>query len=155
MEDWTGAPLSQPPDRILPSVCAVALDDGGRILLHRRADNGFWGLPGGKVDPGESVSAAVVREVSEETGLRVSVVRLTGVYSDPAVRVVAAYPDGRVIHYVNLTFLCRVEGGEPAVSGEGLEVGFFEPDRLPEPFLLGHRIRLGDARSLGVEPFVR
>lgn len=155
MEDWTGAPLSRAPDRILPSACAVALDDGGRILLHRRADNGFWGLPGGKVDPGESVSSAVVREVSEETGLRVSVLRLTGVYSDPAVRVVAAYPDGCVVHYVNLTFLCRVEGGEPAVSSEGLEVGFFAPDRLPEPFLLGHRIRLEDALSLRVEPYVR
>jgi ADP-ribose pyrophosphatase YjhB (NUDIX family) len=155
MEDWTGAPLSRPPEAILPSVCAVALDDEGRVLLHRRSDNGLWGLPGGKVDPGESVSAAVVREVREETGYEVATVRLTGVYSDPAVRVVATYPDGRSVHYVNLCFLCRVVGGEAAVSGEGLEVGFFEPDRLPEPFLLGHRVRLEDALALRVEPFVR
>src|SRR5512135_1153543 len=71
MEDWTGAPLSKPPEVILPSVCAVALDASGRLLLHRRSDNGLWGLPGGKVDPGESVSAAVAREVLEETGFRV------------------------------------------------------------------------------------
>jgi 8-oxo-dGTP pyrophosphatase MutT (NUDIX family) len=155
MEDWTGAPLSSPPGAILPSVCAVALDAAGRVLFHRRSDNGLWGLPGGKVDPGESVSAAVVREVFEETGYRVGIVRLTGIYSDPAVRVVATYPDGRSVHYVNLCFLCRVEGGEAAVSAEGLEVGFFGPDRLPEPFLLGHRIRLEDALALRVEPFVR
>ena len=155
MEDWTGAPLSRPPEAILPSVCAVALDEEGRVLLHRRSDNGLWGLPGGKVDPGESVSAAVVREVREETGYEVATVRLTGVYSDPTVRVVATYPDGRSVHYVNLCFLCRVVGGEATVSGEGLEVGFFEPDRMPEPFLLGHRIRLEDAMALRVEPFVR
>lgn len=147
MEDWTGNSLDGTPDRILPSVCAVVLDGSGRLLLHRRSDNGFWGLPGGKVDVGESVTAAVIREVFEETGVHAEVERLTGVYSDPALHVVATYPDGTAVQYVNLCFLCHPSGGTLRVSEEGLEVGFYPPDGLPEPFLLGHRIRLADALS--------
>ena len=155
MEDWTGATLERVPEVILPSVCAVALDGRGRLLLHRRADNGFWGLPGGKVDPGESVASALVREVREETGLEVVEATLTGVYSDPAWHVIATYPDGRGIHYVSLCFLCRAVGGDPTVSAEGLEVGYFDPVNLPEPFLLGHRVRLMDALARPGRPFVR
>ncbi|MCS7010878.1 MAG: NUDIX domain-containing protein, partial [Anaerolineales bacterium] len=63
---------------------AILLDETGtRVLLTCRRDNGQWCLPGGRVDPGETVAAAIEREVLEETGLRVRVKRLTGVYSDP------------------------------------------------------------------------
>src|ERR1051325_4042675 len=67
---------------IRPGVSAVVLTPEG-LLLQRRSDNGLWGLPGGGVEPGESVSAAIVREVREETGLDVTPVRLVGVYSAP------------------------------------------------------------------------
>lgn len=101
------------------------------------------------------MTQAVIREVREETGLHVEVERLTGVYSDPAVHVVATYPDGSAVQYVNLSFLCRATGGALQVSGEGLEVGFFSLRDLPEPFLLGHRIRLDDAVSGREGPTVR
>ena len=58
----------------------------GEVLLMRRSDNGHWGLPGGFVEVGESVAAAACREVAEETGWRVRVGGLIGVYSDPAPR---------------------------------------------------------------------
>jgi len=54
-----------------------------KVLLTKRTDNGLWCLPGGGVDPGESVEETVIREVQEETGLTVRVLRLIGVYSDP------------------------------------------------------------------------
>ena len=58
------------------------------ILLMRRSDNGYWGLPGGFVELGESVTEAVRREVAEETGWSVEIGRLIGVYSDPVQQVV-------------------------------------------------------------------
>ena len=51
------------------------------ILLMRRSDNRHWGLPGGYVEPGESVVVATEREVREETGYEIEVGRLVGVYS--------------------------------------------------------------------------
>ena len=65
---------------------------GSALLLMQRSDNGAWGLPGGYVEIGESVVEAAAREVVEETGVRVEVERLVGVYSDPRVQVIA-YPD--------------------------------------------------------------
>jgi 8-oxo-dGTP pyrophosphatase MutT (NUDIX family) len=63
-----------------------------RVLLVRRADDGYWELPGGRVEVGESASAAVVREVAEEAGVSIEVTGLVGVYSDPGH--VLAYPHG-------------------------------------------------------------
>ncbi len=77
---------------IVPSVTAIVRNDAGDLLLVHKTDNGLWALPGGGVDPGESVSDAVVREVKEETGLDVDVVELSGVYTNP--RHVIAYDDG-------------------------------------------------------------
>ena len=65
--------------------CSVVIFDEARkkVLLTKRADNGLWCLPGGGVDPGESVEETVIREAWEETGLTIRVLRLIGVYSDP------------------------------------------------------------------------
>ena len=67
--DSTGKPLLGGPTSIRPGACAIIFDDSGKVLLERRSDNGFWGLPGGAVEVGESVEQAVKREVMEETGI--------------------------------------------------------------------------------------
>jgi ADP-ribose pyrophosphatase YjhB (NUDIX family) len=139
---------------IRPGVAAVIFD-GERVLLQRRDDNGKWGLPGGGVEPGESVRAAVVREVHEETGLDVEPVRLIGVYSDPANHQVITYPDGNVIHYVSTVFECAIRGGALTCGCESLELAFFAPDRLPPDTLPISRIRIADALARQVEAFVR
>src|SRR5207247_8579181 len=105
-----------------PGVSAIILTTEG-LLLQRRADNHLWGLPGGAVEPGESVRAAVVREVREETGLEVVPGRLIGVYSAPENYQIVNYPDGNVIHYVSISFECRIVGGELTSGGEALEIG--------------------------------
>ncbi len=139
---------------IRPGVAAVIFEDG-RVLLQRRDDNGRWGLPGGAVEPGESVQTAVVREVQEETGLVVEPLRLIGVYSDPANHQVVTYPDGNVIHYVSSVFECAVRGGALACGAESLELGYFAPDALPDDTLAISRIRIVDAVACRVEAFVR
>jgi len=65
----------------VPCVGAVVHDAGGRLLLIRRGhapSAGMWSVPGGHMEPGESEAAAVVREVVEETGLRVRPDRVVG-----------------------------------------------------------------------------
>ena len=71
-------------DRVEAGVAAVVLADDRRVLLVKRADVGRWALPSGRGEPGEAVADAVVREVREEVGPDVALVRLPGVYSDPA-----------------------------------------------------------------------
>src|SRR5205809_7860218 len=139
---------------IRPGVSAVILRPEG-VLLQKRDDNGLWGLPGGSVEPGESVTEAVVREVREETGLEVEPVRLIGVYSAPEHHQIVTYPDGNVIHYVSSSFECRVVSGALACSHESLELGWFDPERLPTDMVPMHRVRIADALARRREAFVR
>lgn len=140
----------------------------GELLLMRRSDNGFWGLPGGFVEIGESVAEAARREVAEETGWQVEVGSLIGVYSDPATQVVdyshktgkrtGAGPDGgdRRVQIVNLCFHAEaVEAGEMTTPDETLEMGFFAVDALPEPFVPIHEIRIEDGLAKRVEAAIR
>ena len=94
---------------VIPSVSGIVFDVRGRILLVRQADSGEWSTPGGSIDPGETPSDAVVREVWEETGLVVEPVRVLGVYGGPACRV--SYPNGDRTEYVMTAFECAVRGG--------------------------------------------
>jgi ADP-ribose pyrophosphatase YjhB (NUDIX family) len=137
-----------------PSVAAIVTNADGHVLLQRRSDNGLWGLPGGSVEIGESVSVAIVREVREETGLTVGVERLIGVYSNPSFQVVR-YKDGNVVHYINTLFACRILGGTLQTCEESLDLQFFDPARLPEGMLLTHRIRVQDAVANQPAAFIR
>jgi 8-oxo-dGTP diphosphatase len=110
------------------------------VLLVRRANPPFQGqyaLPGGFVDYGETVEAATVREMREETGLDVAVERLHGVYSDPA-----RDPRG---HTVGVVFMVRRLGGTLAAADDAEDARFFTWDRLP-PLAFDHGRILDDVR---------
>jgi len=139
---------------IRPGVSAIIRTPAG-LLLQRRADNGLWGLPGGGVEPGESVTDAVVREVREETGLEVVPLRLIGVYSSPAHHQIVTYPDGNVVHYVSTSFECRLVGGTLACGSESTELGWFDPEALPPALMPMHRLRIVDALAGRADAFVR
>ncbi|ALV37461.1 NUDIX domain-containing protein [Streptomyces sp. CdTB01] len=127
----------------LPGVSAVVFDDEGRVLLGQRADNLRWALISGIPDPGEQPAAAVVREVEEETGVRVAVERLVSVRSSRQV----TYPNGDVCQFMDLCFRCRVLGGEARVNDdESLAVGWFSLDELPEMTEF-HHFRIKQALS--------
>lgn len=116
---------------VVPSVTAAVRDDDGRILLIHKVDNNLWALPGGGHDPGESITDTVIREVKEETGLDVEVVRLVGTYTNP--RHVMAYDDGEVRQQFSLCFEARWIGGTPREDGtETKEVRWVSPADLEE-----------------------
>ena len=126
--------------------CSATLFDAERrkILLTRRADNGRWCLPGGHFEPGEDVAEACIREMHEETGLEVRVVRLIGVYSSP--NFVLDYGERGRFQVVALNFEVETVGGELGLSDETTEVGYFTEQEIADLDLLEHhRPRIVDA----------
>ena len=93
------------------------IDDAqSRVLLVRQTADGRWSTPGGVLEPEETPATAVVREVKEETGLDVSIVRLLGVFGGPAF--VVQYPNGDRSQYVSTIFECAVVGGSLLPDGD-------------------------------------
>jgi len=117
---------------LLPGVAAVIHNAAGAVLLVRRADDGEWGLPAGAIDPGECPAQAVVREVWEETGLRVRPVRVIGVFGgEPLLR--TTYPNGDQCEYTVIVYFCEVVGGElRARDGEASGFAYVPLDRLAD-----------------------
>lgn len=96
---------------------------GGAVLIKRKNEpyRGKWALPGGFVRYGERVEFAAVREAREETGLKVKLQRLVGVYSDPK-----RDPRG---HVVSVCFSARGVGGKLKAASDADEVKIFK--RIP------------------------
>jgi 8-oxo-dGTP diphosphatase len=113
-------------------VAAIVRGPGGVLLVRRNLEpgRGLWAMPGGYVDRGEVVEAAVAREVLEETGLRISVGGLVGLYSEEGDTIVLA------------VFTAEATGGElNDDSPEVQAVGFFPVDALPPlAFQRDHRV---------------
>jgi 8-oxo-dGTP diphosphatase len=123
------------------TVDGIIISDA-KLLLIRRANPPFqdtWALPGGFVDYGETVEAAVQREVKEETGLETSIHRLVGVYSDPD-----RDPRG---HTVSVVFLLAVAEGEAQGGDDAAEARWFSLDELPE-LAFDHAKIINDALAL-------
>ena len=110
-------------------VDVVVPSEEGRVLLIRRGTDpyeGYWALPGGFVEVGETVEAAATREAEEETGLKVEIERLVGVYSDPD-----RDPRG---HNVSCAFLARAQEGEPSAATDAAEASFLDPSEVELAF---------------------
>jgi len=115
---------------LAPSVAALIRNEAGQILFLLRSDNGLWDLPAGAIDPGETPSQAIVREVCEETGLVVEPTAIAAVFGGLRYRL--RYDNGDVTEYTVTVFECRVVGGElNALDGEALELRFIDPSRRP------------------------
>ena len=105
---------------------SAAIFRDGRILLVRRARSpaeGFYSLPGGRVEFGESLHAALLREVDEETGLRIEIAGLAGWRE-------VLPGDAGGGHYLIMSFAARWTAGEPRLNDELDDFKWLAPDAL-------------------------
>ncbi len=119
--------MTKPATRIIPAARAVLIDPQGRVLLIRRGDNGMWALPAGGMEPGESVTDCMVREVWEETGLTAKSYQPFAVYSEPRFKP----PSGRPGQLLTVAFrVDRWNGNLQTRTNETTDARFFAPDEL-------------------------
>jgi 8-oxo-dGTP pyrophosphatase MutT (NUDIX family) len=139
---------------VLAVAGALVFDADGRLLLHRRDDNGLWSTSGGAVEPGESLEETARRELREETGLEAGRLRLLDVYSGAEFFV--EYPNGDQAYVVGALFIADDVRGEASADGqESTEVGYFAFDALPEDLDPNHRRLLERCRPLVDEASTR
>jgi len=126
---------------ILNYAGCIVLNDNGEILLQKRRDCGKWGFPGGVVELGESLEEAAVREVFEESGLKVKIDSLFGVYS----KYFNEYPNGDRVQTILTMFIAHACGGtESKQNSETVDLRFFLPNEAPELFIDQHRDIIAD-----------
>ena len=129
-------------------------DGIGRILLMQRTDNGYWRLPGGTIDLGESVAQAAARETLEETGIESEVTGIVGIYSDPR-HVILYTSDSEVRQEFSIVLTARFLRGRPTPSSESSEVRWVPGPALPRHAMdRSMRIRIGDFLESGKNPVV-
>lgn len=141
------------PAAVVPSAYVTVRGPGRTVLVVQRCDNGVWELPGGRVDIGESVIDAAVRETLEEAGILVRITGLVGLYSDP--RQIVCATDGHVRQEFAVVFHAEpADDAAPRPDGvETRSAGWAtreEIDRLPvEP---ATRIRIDHALTRSDRP---
>ena len=119
-----------------------------KILLIKRSTPpfaGYWALPGGRSEPDEGVEATVLREVKEETGLDVIIMRKVGEYHEKGVQAEIEYD------YYPACFLVKAVGGElQKQQTEIAEIRLFPVDKLPPVLAFEHAQMVKDylAQSL-------
>ena len=110
----------------------VLLDSDRRVLLIQRSDNGYWSIPAGALELGESIAEAAARELHEETGLTATGVTPFALYTGAAHTVANQWGHTYQLHVTAF----RVDGwhGELVTqTDETTDARFFPPDALPEP----------------------
>ncbi|SIC06357.1 NUDIX hydrolase [Mycobacteroides abscessus] len=121
------------------SVAGIVFDEDNRVLVIRRDDNGHWEAPGGVLELDESFEDGVRREVLEETGLEVSVERLTGVYKNLTHGIVA------------LVYRCRPSGGNTHPTEEAREVRWMTREQVEDAMTPAFAVRVLDAFDARVQ----
>ena len=116
---------------LIPGGRALLENEKGGLLLHRRHDNGQWAIPGGACDFNESIEDAVLREIQEETGLKMIEYEAIGFASNPQFET-NVYPNGDKIHGYGLVLYSRKwQGKLVSEDNESLEFGWFRREELP------------------------
>ena len=118
----------------IPAAIAVVVHNQ-QVLLVKRAnppDAGYWGFPGGKINRGESLQAAAVRELFEETGVRGHAEQI--ITALDAFSHAPATPATQ--HFILIAVLCRWVAGSPAAGDDALEAQWFTWPQLHAPGLL-------------------
>ncbi|WP_144492181.1 MULTISPECIES: NUDIX domain-containing protein [Bacillus cereus group] len=113
----------------MPSVAAVIKNKQGDILFQYPGGE-YWSLPAGAIELGETPEEVIVREVWEETGLKVQVKQEKGVFGGREFR--HTYSNGDQVEYIVVVFECKVIGGElKSIDGESLKLKYFPLSEKP------------------------
>lgn len=146
-------PDAPPANNLVPAASTVVANEAGEVLLIRRSDNGLWTIPGGAMEPGETIAETAVRETKEETGIDVEIHRLVGIYSNP--RHVVEYSDGEVRQQFSVCFAAHVIGGELMASDESAEVAFVTGEqRARLQIHASIRLRIDDYLARRTDPVI-
>jgi 8-oxo-dGTP pyrophosphatase MutT (NUDIX family) len=114
---------------ILVGAEVLVFDHQNRLLLQRRADTGDWAIPGGMMEPGETLEETARREVKEETGLDLGQLEFLKMYSGQDFYY--RYPHGDEVYNVSAAYLTREFSGQLKADSESTELGFYSLDALP------------------------
>ncbi len=115
---------------IMVGAAALILDQQERLLLLRRTDNESWGIPGGAMEPGESLVDTVKRETLEETGLQLEEMTFFDIFSGPDQHYI--YPNGDEVYNVVAVYLSRnISGAFMLNPAEHSEAQYFDKNSLP------------------------
>lgn len=111
----------------------IIFDKKKRILLCHRRDMDLWNLPGGGLKKKESPWEGVKREVKEETGLNVEIIRISNIYFKPKEKEIV------------FCFICKIKNGKTRLNKEADEIKYFEFKKLPKNTARSHIQRIKDA----------
>ncbi|WP_227395002.1 NUDIX hydrolase [Jeotgalibacillus aurantiacus] len=126
---------------ILNFAGACLFNSEGKLLLQKRGDSGKWGLPGGAIELGESSAEAAIREIFEETGLKMKIDHLIGIYS----KYEDTYPNGDRAQTIVHLFKGKQTDGSLKVDGnETMQLKYFSQEELPELFNRQHEEMVRD-----------
>lgn len=117
---------------ILNVAAGAVLNDHGEILLNLRTDSHNWSLPGGYLEYGETYRQACLREMKEDSGLDVKIIRLLQTFDQGT----AVYPNGDVAQAITQLFLVEPVSGQllTKATDETLSLAYFPLDKLPPLF---------------------
>ncbi len=116
---------------ILAGAAVLVINQQGHLLMMRRTDIPCWGIPGGGMEPGESLEETAARETLEETGLRVGSLKLLDVFSGP--ELIFQYPNGDIVCNVSAVYVTHDTEGEIILDREEhIEWQYFPLEQLPE-----------------------
>ena len=115
---------------LMVGAAILVLDRQDRLLMMKRSDSGYWGIPGGALDPGEVVEDAARRETLEEANLIVGEMSLFGVFSGP--ELYYKYPNGDEVYNVTILYLSRDWSGEVKLNDEHVEWCWFAAHDIPD-----------------------
>ncbi|MDP2944603.1 MAG: NUDIX hydrolase [bacterium] len=120
-------------DQFIIAAFGIIFDKQNRVLLCHRCDYNLWNLPGGIMEAGESPWECVIREVREETGLDVGIIRLAGIYNKPNKRELV------------FSFICKIAGGSLTLNEEADRVEYFDIKDIPNNTSQKQIERINDA----------
>ncbi len=127
--------------RMVTADCVIVRDN--KVLMQKRSFGmwkGYWCLIGGKVDVGETIIHAAVREAKEESDIDVKKIYMIGIYDDK--------DRDQENNCVTVAFLCEANDAEPKMSEEATDMKFFPFEKLPDKIAFDHRLIIEDAKKL-------